>query len=52
MRESYYINAAGRRIREVCKNCSHCTPCYKTYRCELTKKRTRLADSCEDWRAK
>ena len=48
----YFINSAGKFVKKTCKNCLLCIPSYKTYKCGRTGKRTRLTDSCENWREK
>ncbi len=39
-------------MKEICKNCENCKPSYKKYTCDVTKKRTKLTDTCDDWREK
>ena len=39
-------------MKEICKNCKNCTPTYKGQICEVTRKKTRQQDTCENWRRK
>ena len=39
-------------MKEICKNCAHCKPSYKSGVCEITGKKTKQKDTCENRRAK
>lgn len=39
-------------MKEICKNCAHCKPTYKGGACELKGKKTKLTETCVEWRAK
>ena len=39
-------------MKEIYKNCVHAKPSYKSSVCEITKKKVKQQDSCENWRKK